>query len=106
MKITVNQLRRIIKEEVQRTLRESVLTPEIPQIYYDVYNHLYIKCPDGNKNPDGLEIPVQDAAIDLGMSVEDLKTILLSQKFEALQQERYGSPISYNGGETITLLPV
>jgi len=98
MKITVSQLRRIIKEEVQRSLRESVLTHE------NVYDHLWAQCPDGNVNPDALEKPVQQVANDLGMSVEELSKILSSGGFETFQQER--QPCISFDGETVTLYPV
>ena len=86
MKITVNQLRRIIKEEVGRSLKESMRSVE------DVYDELRGFCGD-----DYHEMPVDQVAQEIGMDVEELKAMLDSDEFyNYMSDVDYSRPIYWD----------
>jgi len=86
MKIKLSQLRRIIKEEVKRSLKESMRSAE------DVYSELRGFCGDGYH-----EMPVGQVAQAIGMDVEDLKAMLDSDEFhDAMERMDYSMPISWD----------
>lgn len=86
MKITVNQLRRIIKEEVRRSLKESMRSVE------NVYDELRGFCGD-----DYHEMSVDQVAGEIGMDVEELKAMLNSDEFHNhMDNVDYSRPISWD----------
>ena len=87
MKITVNQLRKIIKEEVQRTLRE-VASRTVEDVYFELRGF----CGEGDK-----EMTVEEVAQEIGMDVEDLKVMLDSDEFyNYMSDVDYSRPISWD----------
>ena len=85
MRITKGQLRKIIREEAKRVLRENAAMS-----VEEVYSILRDMAP-------GDDMPIEQVAAKIGMPVEELEVMLKSDEFfNYMSDYDYSRPIGYD----------